>query len=187
MKINPVLKKAQKVSGKSLVFRDAKVTDAQFILSLRTDEKKSEFLSKVSNDLAAQVSWLDNYSKTSDQIYFIIEYQNKAIGTVRIYDQKDESFCWGSWILSNERPSHAAMESALMIYSYCTDHLKFSQSHFEVRKGNERVWKFHERFGARRIAEDEMNYYYLMDMDAIASSRLRYQRFLENNVEVVHL
>lgn len=180
----PKLRKANSVTGKSLRFRDALISDAEFILSLRLDENKSRFLSKVSSDLSAQQSWLKRYADSHDQAYFIIEYQCEAIGTVRLYDERLGSFCWGSWILAEGRPSHAAMESALMIYAYATDHLGFTAAHFDVRKGNERVWQFHERFGARRTAETEQDYLYQIDLPAIQSARQRYAKFLPESVQV---
>ena len=120
-----------------------------------------------------------------DQAYFIIEYQDAPVGTARLYDPQGESFCWGSWILHSSRPSQAAMESALMVYAYAVDHLGFTAAHFDVRKGNERVWQFHERFGAVRTAESDLDYFYQLDGKAIAASRERYRRFLDGSVSVV--
>lgn len=180
----PSIRKALLVQGDSLVFRDATVHDADFILSLRTDEKKSRYLSATSSDLAEQEAWLKKYAKVKDQAYFIIEYRNERIGTVRLYDQCESSFCWGSWILSDSRPKHAAMESALMVYAYAVDDLGFKASHFDVRKGNERVWKFHERFGAVRLKETELDYFYSIKLDAIQESRRHYEKFLSNGVTV---
>jgi RimJ/RimL family protein N-acetyltransferase len=181
---NPKIIKASKVVGKSLFFRDANVTDASFILALRTDVEKSRYLSAVSGGLPEQERWLTAYQAANDQAYFIIEYQNEPIGTVRLYDPQGKSFCWGSWILANTRPSHAAMESALMVYSYAVDHLGFTAAHFDVRKGNERVWQFHERFGAQRVAETDLDYLYALDLDAIRAARVKYRRYLVRNVEV---
>lgn len=173
------------MEGKTLSFRNATVEDAAFILSLRTDEEKSRYLSPVSGELGAQQAWLERYAQVDDQAYFIIEYQNAQIGTVRLYDPQGESFCWGSWILHSSRPSQAAMESALMVYAYAVDHLGFTAAHFDVRKGNERVWKFHERFGAVRTAESHHDYFYRLDSKAIIAARARYRRFLEGSVRVV--
>lgn len=177
-----LVRKAARVQGKTLSFRDAVVDDAAFILSLRTDAEKSRYLSTVSGELTEQQAWLQRYGCADDQAYFIIEFQNEPIGTVRLYDPQSDSFCWGSWILKNGRPGHAAMESALMVYAYALDHLGFTAAHFDVRKGNERVWQFHERFGARRIAETELDYLYRIPHEAIASSRHRYRRFLDGSV-----
>ena len=172
------------MQGKTLTFRNATVDDAAFILSLRTDAEKSRYLSAVSGELSEQQAWLARYADADDQAYFIIELQGEPIGTVRLYDPRGDSFCWGSWILKDGRPSHAAMESALMVYAYALDHLGFAGAHFDVRKGNERVWQFHERFGARRVAETDLDYFYRLDREAIAASRERYRRFLDSSVTV---
>lgn len=178
------IRKALKVLGKTLTFRDATVADAAFILSLRTDTEKNQFLSTVSGDIADQKAWLERYALNNDQAYFIIEFQGESIGTVRLYDQQSESFCWGSWILISSRPSHAAMESALMVYAYAVDHLGFESAHFDVRRGNERVWAFHERFGALRVGETEDDYFYKFELDAIQAARSRYAKFLPAGVTV---
>ncbi|MCL2523740.1 MAG: GNAT family N-acetyltransferase [Betaproteobacteria bacterium] len=182
-----IIRKAARVVGKSLFFRNATVADAEFILSLRTDREKSRYLSFVSGKLADQQAWMECYAKAEDQAYFIIMNQDDPIGTIRLYDPQGDSFCWGSWILKNGRPSHAAMESVLMLYAYATDHLGFTAAHFDVRKGNERVWQFHERFGAKRVSETEIDYFYELDNDAILTSRKRYSCFLEGSVRVEFL
>ena len=182
----PAIRKACEVVGKTVVFRDASVADAEFILSLRTDDKKSLYLSTVSGGIAAQHQWLERYSFEQGQAYFIIEYQSQAIGTVRLYDARQNNFCWGSWILKDGSPSQIAVESALMVYAYAVDHLGFSASHFDVRKGNERVWLFHERFGARRVGETDLDYLYNLSLEAIRDSQLRYRKFLPNGVTVTN-
>lgn len=180
----PTIRKAKRVVGKTLTFRDANVADAAFILSLRTDENKSRYLSAVSADLSAQQAWLKDYEKTQNQAYFIIEYEKESIGTVRLYDAQKNSFCWGSWILKDGRPSQAAMESALMVYSYAVDHLGFKNSHFTVHKANQRVCEFHERFGAIRTSESIDEYHYSLGLAAIEKSKIKYAKFLINDVVV---
>ncbi len=180
-----LLRKAALVQGKTLQFRDATISDAAFILSLRVDEGKSRYISPIKGGIADQQAWLHRYVQMDDQAYFIIEYGGEPIGTVRLYDSKDESFCWGSWVLASNRPNHAAIESALMVYSYALDHLGFDKAHFDVRKGNENVWQFHERFGARRVDESELNFYYEIDRASIQVSRNRYRRYLQESVSVI--
>jgi len=187
IKFQPQIRKAKRVVGRTLTFRNVTLSDAEFILSLRTNENKSRFLSQVPDDLEAQRRWLEDYAVCQDQAYFIIEYQEVPVGTVRLYDPQSYSFCWGSWILTDGCPIQAAMESALMVYYYAIDVLGFNSAHLDVRKGNERVWKFHEHFGAKRIAETELNYLYQLNGEAIATSRKRYQCFLKHVVCVENL
>lgn len=183
---NNQIQKARQVLGKTLIFRNAETSDANFILSLRTDSKKSKYLSHTSQELIEQVKWLEDYAKKTDQVYFVIENSScEQLGVVRLYDAQSGSFCWGSWILKDGAPKTAAIESALMVYSYAIDHLGFQTAHFEVRKGNENVWRFHERFGAVRVGETVNDYLYQIDQNAISTSRLRYVKYLPKNVTVV--
>jgi len=179
------IKKAASIRGKTLVLRNAVVTDASFILSLRTNPQKSRHLSKVSDDLNAQIAWLINYEERDTEAYFIIEdVHGIPLGTVRIYDAQGDSFCWGSWILLESAPTSAAIESALIVYAYAVESLGFQSAHFQVQKANERVWRFHERFGAVRTAANEDQYEYKLSNAAIKSSMERYRRYLPNGIVV---
>ena len=180
----PTIRKAKRVIGKALTFRNATVADAGFILSLRTDEIKSRYLSATSADIRAQQAWLESYASTTGQAYFIIEYQDGPIGTTRLYDAQEGSFCWGSWILKDGRPSQAAMESALMVYAYAVDHLGFEAAHFDVRKANDRVCKFHDRFGAAITTTTELDNFYSLSHQSIKESRIRYSKFLPDGVQI---
>ena len=173
------------VRGKTLILRNAEVADAEFILSLRSDSKKSRYLSQTSSEFSQQVAWLNNYTGKTDQAYFIIETkQSVPLGAVRLYDAKSNSFCWGSWILKDGAPQSAAIESALMVYSYAIDHLGFQSAHFDVRMGNENVWRFHERFGAVRVDEKGIDYLYQIDLEKILAARLKYKKYLPENVTI---
>jgi RimJ/RimL family protein N-acetyltransferase len=176
---------ARRVTGRQLVLRNAEVADAEFILSLRTDPQKSRHLSQVSGALQDQIDWLARYALGSDQAYFIIEDRaGERLGTVRLYDAQGDSFCWGSWILKDGRPSGAAIESALMVYAYAIDQLGFRAAHFDVRVENEGVWSFHERFGAVRVRSTDLDHFYTLGLDAIRASFQRYARFLPDPVTV---
>lgn len=177
--------KPSKVIGKTVVLRNATVDDAEFILGLRTDPVKGRFLSATSNDVEMQKAWLAKYAGDNSQVYFIIEdMQGERYGTVRLYDQQGDSFCWGSWILREGRPSGFAYESALMVYSFALT-LGFTACHFDVRKGNESVWQFHERFGAVRSGETELDYLYTISLEAINAALAKYRKQLPDGVRVI--
>lgn len=182
------IRKAALIQGRTLIFKNAEEEDAPFILSLRTDARKSQHLSQVSDDVEAQVSWLKKYSRSESEAYFIIQnLARQNLGTVRLYDAQADSFCWGSWILSDAAPTSAAIESSLMVYSYAITHLGFSRAHFQVNIGNERVWSFHERFGAIRVATDATQYHYELSCDAIARSMDRFHRYLPDGLNITEI
>lgn len=184
IKDRPAYLKAKKIGGHKLAFRDAVADDAAFIVALRTNEQKARYISQTSPDVAQQRLWLDNYAQDDRQVYFIIENNaQEPLGTVRLYDRQGDSFCWGSWILQAGAPSSSAIESALMVYHYALA-LGFRQAHFEVRKANESVWKFHERFGAIKNAETAEDFYYTIAAADIANSLDRYAKFLPKGITI---
>ena len=169
------------VRGSRLTFRPANPDDAAFILSLRLDEAKNKHLSTTSPDVERQRQWLA--ALPSDQVYFIIEAEGRPVGTVRLYDQRGSSFCWGSWILSDDAPKSSAVESTLMVYATGLA-LGFTAAHFEVRKENVKVWQYHERCGAERVGETEEEYLYTISEPAIEALFARYRGRLNGPVTV---
>lgn len=177
--------KSDEVIGKTIVLRNAEITDAQFIVQLRNDAKKSRFISTTSQDIEAQISWLKKYKESNNQAYFIItDKSGKRYGTVRIYDQKGDSFCWGSWILSDDAPSHFAIESSLIVYKYALK-IGFKSAHFSVTKGNDSVIKFHQRFGAKLVSESDDEMFFSISEKEILSSIKRYSRFLPEDIKII--
>jgi len=167
------------VRGKSIFFREVGINDADFIVDLRINPEKGKHLSVTSSDVNNQKEFISSYLSAQCDFYFLIcDWSLRRLGTVRIYDVKDNSFCWGSWILSKDSPNTAAIESALLIYDFAFFSLHYSKSHFDVRKKNERVVNFHNRFGARIVDEDELNYYFEYDRDTYTSIRQKYHRYL---------
>jgi RimJ/RimL family protein N-acetyltransferase len=168
------------IDGKRIRLRDVEVADAGFILSLRLDPELNQHISKTDGDLSKQVAWIERYKAQTTDYYFIIEEKDgTAWGTVRIYDIRGDSFCWGSWIVRKDAPTFVAMESALLIYEFGFGVLGFAASHFDVRKGNERVVQFHQRFGARITGEDAENFYFQLTREDYAPARKKYAKFLE--------
>ncbi|MBY0525320.1 MAG: GNAT family N-acetyltransferase [Gemmataceae bacterium] len=171
------------IKGKNIKFRLAEASDAEFILSLRLDEQLNRHISKVSNDLQHQIEWLASYKERERQLseyYFIIENNaGQAIGTVRLYDFQGDSFSWGSWIMKQGLPPHFAIESAMLVYEFAFGKLGFVRSHFDVRRENLSVIRFHKRFGAEQTREDALNYYFQICRSDYEARRDRYKEFLE--------
>jgi RimJ/RimL family protein N-acetyltransferase len=179
-----VLLPAEKIIGNKLCFVNASVADAAYIVKVRTE--KGKYLSSTPPDITLQENWLRSYREKGGQAYFIIvDKDNTRIGTVRLYDAQGDSFCWGSWILDENAAYTAAIESALMVYHYALS-LGFKKAHFDVRKENKRVWQFHERFGAQKTEETDLDYFYSLSNDNLKVSLKGYARFLPRPIEVIY-
>ena len=87
--------------GKNINLRFVEITDASFIVSLRSDLRYNKYLSFVDDDVKKQEDWILKYKEreaNKQEYYFIIQLNkdNTQIGTVRVYDfiSGENSFCW---------------------------------------------------------------------------------------------
>ncbi|TWI76913.1 RimJ/RimL family protein N-acetyltransferase [Desulfobotulus alkaliphilus] len=163
------------LKGKTIQLRFVEEPDASFILKLRIDPKYNQHLSPVNQDLDAQIKWIRNYKKEEvlgKQFYFIIErLDGVPCGTVRVYDLREDSFCWGSWILNENKTRYASLESAFLVYDFGFKKLGYSKSHFDVMKENNKVIAFHRAMGALETGEDQQNFYFEISEKAVEDAR----------------
>ena len=157
---------------------NADVLDASYICALRGDEALNQHLSHSSVDVAAQLNWLEAYKvreQAGEEYYFVIVSDGADHGLVRMYDFREleghRSFCWGSWIIAPPRPPGLVTYSALLIYEVGFEALSFEQAHFDVRRENTGVVGFHERAGARRVAEDAQDLFFRFSPQAYQAFR----------------
>ncbi|WP_373033239.1 GNAT family N-acetyltransferase [Sulfurovum sp.] len=162
--------------------RTVELEDAEFIFTMRQDERKTKFLSKVSGTVESQKEWIANYKKRENQkkeFYFVIESkESQKLGLVRMYDFQNDSFCWGSWLIKEHAPKSTAIESALQIYEFGFYALGFEKSHFDVRKGNDKVIGFHQRFGAKIVNKNDVEYFFNFEKKDYEVTKEKYKRYL---------
>ncbi|MDU7781538.1 GNAT family N-acetyltransferase [Aeromonas caviae] len=170
------------LESKTINMRLIDESDAEFVLKLRSDERYNKFLSSVNSDINSQRDWIRKYKEdeiSNKQFYFIIERKDGVpCGTVRVYDIKENSFCWGSWILNEDKTHYAAIESALMVYDFGFNRLGFNKSHFEVIRGNLKVVSFHKKFGAVMIGEDDDHYYFEITKASVMKCREKFKSLI---------
>ena len=138
--------------------------DAEFICMLRADQQLNKHISASDPDVDAQRLWIEKYKEreaAGEEFYFVIQHQMKDYGVVRMYDFKEKSFSWGSWVILPSRPSGLVTYSAVMIYEMGFDVLGFEQSHFDVRLGNNKVIDFHLRSGAQATECDAIDQHFV--------------------------
>ena len=170
------------IYGKNINMRTVTTEDAEFIYNMRQNQDKTKYLSKVIGTVKSQKEWIKNYKQREEEkkeFYFVIESKDKEkLGLVRMYDFQDESFCWGSWLIKEDAPKTTAIESALQIYEFGFYNLRFEKSHFDVRKGNDKVIAFHQRFGAKIVDEDELDYFFNFEKSDYEIIKEKYKRYL---------
>lgn len=151
----------KKIFGKNVNIRDVEVEDAGFILSLRCDKKKSKFLHKTEYNLSKQQAYINHYKTLDNEWYFIIEDKNcKPIGTYRIYDLKKDSFCIGSWLMVEAATPEQVIEGEYLVKMFAFEKTGFDKFHFDVRKENKKVIRFHKMLGAKIVDENDIDYFF---------------------------
>jgi len=170
------------IYGKNINMRTVTIEDAEFIYSMRQNQDKTKYLSKVTGTVASQKEWIKSYKQREEEkkeFYFVIKSKDEEkLGLVRMYDFKNNSFCWGSWLIKEDAPKTTAIESALQIYEFAFYTLGFEKSHFEVQKGNDKVIAFHQRFGAKVVAENELGYFFNFEKSEYEITKEKYKRYL---------
>jgi RimJ/RimL family protein N-acetyltransferase len=174
------------LEARTVYLRLVEEYDAAFICGLRNNDQLNTYISKSTASEESQRKWIANYKQReadSKEYYFIIcrRSDDLEIGTVHLYDFQvnTKSFCWGSWILNENKTKYAAVESALLVYEMGFAKLGFSQSHYDVMKGNDKVHSFHLKMGAEKVSEDDKNIYYIFPKKKHEINKVHYAKFLE--------
>jgi RimJ/RimL family protein N-acetyltransferase len=170
------------IEGVGLCLRPVQIGDAAYIHGLRVNPAYNRHLSQVTGTVADQRAWIERYKAreaAGGEVYYLITRKDGVpCGTVRLYDIAGSRFTWGSWILDQNKPPKAALESALRVYEIGFHRLGCATSAFDVRRDNARTLAFHRRFGARQTGEDDENIYFHYTRDRFEADRAGYLSLL---------
>lgn len=157
-------------------------SDAEFILSLRTNSQLETFISKTSSSLSDQEEWIAQYKHRENrgqEFYFIAtDLHGKAYGTTRLYNFESESFEVGSWIFSKDSPSGMAVKADIIAREFGFDNLGFLKCRFQVRKANLNVLKYHKAYNPDLLFQDELSYYFELDKESFITHSQKLIRLL---------
>jgi len=152
---------AKKLEGKFVNLREIIPDDAEFVLSLRCNERKSRFLNKTEYNLEKQIAYIENYLKKDSEWYFIIENkEHNPLGTVRIYNVKNDQYTGGSWLMTDNATANEVLEGSLLARKYAFEIIGFKKDCFDVRKENKKVIRFHKLCGAKIVGENDIDYFF---------------------------
>ena len=133
--------------------------DSAFILSLRIDKSLSRFLHSTENNEMKQREWIREYKKRESEgkdYYFIYSINGEAFGVNRIYDINQDKCTGGSWICKPGTATEYVVASSLINRDIMFEFLNLKEDNFEVRKGNDKVKKFHKMMGCIKTGENEL-------------------------------
>jgi len=137
-------------------------SDAEFIVSLRTDPRLSKHIHTTSTDIEQQKLWIRNYKLREAQgsdYYFLFSIDGKPQGLARIYDITEDTFTQGSWIFSPEAVLGASVLGNIISSEIGFEFLEKKIEYSDARRDNN-THRYVKSFHPEIIKTDEMNIYY---------------------------
>jgi hypothetical protein len=161
--------RAARFNKYGLSFRPVEVSDAQFILDLRTNERLGKYISKTESSIDQQIDWILEYKKrenTELEYYYLTEDQfGNSLGLYRLYNFDGNCFEGGSWLYKKAVPPGAPILGDFAIRDIAFEDLKFEFCNLLVRKKNKHVLQYHMSFNPEIIKEDNTDIYLRLSYD----------------------
>ena len=177
-----ITSKFTNLEGPNLTLRLIEQEDAAYACGLRTNPLYNMHISTVTGTIEDQRRWIEKYKAreaVGQELYYVIERKDGTpCGLVRLYDIEAERFTWGSWVLDENKPRKAALESALLIYEIGFERVGCDHAVFDVRRENTHTIAFHRRFGATEFCSDELNAYFRYARTKYLTDRPKYLEVL---------
>ena len=139
--------------------------DAEFIVNLRTDTQKGQFLGATDVNVEKQRNWISEYKRREregKEYYFMFEKPNgERLGVSRIYEIKEDTFTTGSWVFKKDAPFGAAFLGDIICHEIAFDLFPNSVNLHDVRKANTGVRKYASEFHPTLLFETEFTQHYM--------------------------
>ncbi|MCS2806194.1 hypothetical protein ACIXT4_02520 [Bacteroides fragilis] len=163
--------------------RLVKESDAQFIVSLRTNPQLNKYIHFTSNDVIAQVNWIKSYKERERkgiEYYFIYSFRGVDYGVSRLYNITEKDFTSGSWVFLPTSPVGLSVLSSIIVKEIAYDILGLESDYADIRKNNKSVIKFNMSFQPEIIKEDEENIYLRFDKALFNNNKMRHVEVCTN-------
>lgn len=164
-----------RVEGPNLRLRLIEPEDAAYVHGLRADPRYNTHLSAVTGTVEDQRRWIEGYKSreaAGQELYYVIERKDGTrCGLVRLYDIEADHFTWGSWILDENKPSKAALESTVLSFGVGFENLECETARVVVSIGNSHAEAFYRRFGMSETQRDESDIFFEYGRDRFLAER----------------
>lgn len=154
-------------------------SDAEFIVSLRSDTRLGQFLHASDGNIKKQVEWTYEYKKREKEgidYYFMFLVDGERIGVHRIYNINWDrlSFTYGSWICKAGIPIQHIALTDYITEEIAFDILGLKINLYDVRKGNNKVLRFHrEIVNSIQYGETDLDYLFYMTEETRKNNQIK--------------
>ena len=169
------LPKENIIQAEGIRMRLAEISDAEFIVNIRTNSKLDRYISHTSSSIEDQINWIKEYKKREleqKEFYFIFEDSNyKPWGTMSLYDLTKDSFTQGSWLCLPGNKDNIALKADLLGKEFAFEKLNYNACLFDTRKKNRRVLALNKLFCPVLIDEDDLSFFFRLDKETYYKNR----------------
>lgn len=142
------------IDGYLYRLRPVSTEDASFIVEVRTENaERNKFIHPISQSVDAQIQWIEDYYKTDNDYYFVIEnsFTKNPEGLISIYNINNKKGESGRWVIKED--SLSAVESFYLLYRLAFEKIFLDEVYGMVIEANKPVVAFHKSVGqkTRRI------------------------------------
>ena len=148
--------------------RLVRAEDAEFILSLRTDENLAKNIHSTENDINKHLEWFAKYKVRESEgrdYYFIYFKGGKRVGVNRIYNIHEYYGTPGSWLCCRDNDPNVSLATYFFAREIQFKMMELDLLVYDVRKANKKVWKMHKMLGAQLVGESDIDYYFVMSKE----------------------
>lgn len=164
-----------RIEGPNLTLRLITLDDAAYVHGLRSNPVYNRYLSEVRGSVEDQRAWIESYKAREArlfELYYVIERKDhQRCGLVRLYNIGRESFTWGSWILDENKPRKAALESVVLSFGVGFDRLDCDEAVLDVRIENHHARAFYTRFGIIETRRTDQDIYFIYPKSTFKADR----------------
>lgn len=167
----------------NISFKLVSVSDADFITRLRTVEGKSQYVSTISCDVEAQKQWISQYKcreARGEEYYFLIVCDGMGnVGTARMYNPREGSWEWGSWVVLRGLDVRRSLESLFAIYEYAFSVLNlYKPQRLVVVKGNLDAMRANALMGAKKVEENQESVFFEISRADFLENRHKFLKYI---------
>ena len=148
--------------------RLVEITDAQYIISLRTNEELSQHLHCTSGDLEKQIKWIEHYKEreqSGQEYYFLYEINGNPIGVNRLYDISDNIGVTGSAICPKTNSPIDTLATIVLLYDIVFEEIGLDFVSFATDNDNVHALRVNNALGAVVISENEKEKIFKLEKD----------------------
>ena len=136
------------IKGTCIRLRAVQIDDAEFVIDIRNNKSKNQYIHETSTDVNKQIAWISSQREREGDYYFIATNSGNRIGLISIYniDLNNKEAELGRWVSIGSPIEN--VEMAMLMFEFAFDKLGLESVFMMTMTDNSKVRHFWKSFGA---------------------------------------